>query len=204
MGVRILKCSYRENARRNRCRLTADRVCASMDAMIRPFVAIFLTFTVFLTCAPVHAQQQAPPPPKKIKVNPIFSEGLHIEGSTLFTYVDEKHRRRLTCDIYKPADAEDPLPAIIMFFGGGWQNGRPGLFAALAQGLAHRGYVCVVPEYRLSGEAPFPAAAHDGKAAIRWARASARRFGIDPDRIACIGGSAGGHLSGFMAATNMK
>ena len=89
-----------------------------------------------------------------------------------------------------------------MFFGGGWQNGRPGLFAPLAQALAQRGYVCVVPEYRLSGEAPFPAAVHDAKAAIRWTRKNARRFRIDPKRIATIGGSAGGHLSGFMAATN--
>ena len=65
-----------------------------------------------------------------------------------------------------------------------------------------RGYVCIVPEYRLSGEKPFPAAVHDCKAAIRWARGNARRFKIDPMRIATMGGSAGGHLSGFMGATN--
>lgn len=119
----------------------------------------------------------------------------------MFTYVDEKRRRRLTLDLYRP-EGEGPFPAIVMYFGGGWQNGRPGLFAPLAQALAQRGYVCVVPEYRLSGEAPFPAAVHDAKAAIRWTRKNAKRFRIDSGRIACIGGSAGGHLSGFLAATN--
>lgn len=140
--------------------------------------------------------------PKRIKVRPVFTEGLHVEGSVIFTYVDDKRRRRLSLDLYKPAKQQGPLPAIVMFFGGGWQNGRPALFAPLGQALAQRGYVCVVPEYRLSGEAPFPAAVHDGKAAIRWTRANAKRFGIDPERIATIGGSAGGHLSGFMGATN--
>ena len=140
--------------------------------------------------------------PKRVKVRPVFTEGIRVEGSMIFTYVDEKRRRRLSLDLYKPEKQDGPLPAIVMFFGGGWQNGRPALFAPLGQALAQRGYVCVVPEYRLSGEAPFPAAVHDCKSAIRGTRANAKRFGIDPDRIATIGGSAGGHLSGFMGATN--
>ena len=144
----------------------------------------------------------APAQPNRTKVRPTFTEGVHSEGSVIYTFVDEKHRRRLTLDLYKPANAKGPLPAIVMFFGGGWQNGRPGLFAPLAQRLAQRGYVTVVPEYRLSGEAPFPAAVHDCKAAVRWIRASAKRFGIDPNRVASLGGSAGGHLSGFVATTN--
>jgi len=145
------------------------------------------------------AQESAP---KKVKVRPTMTEGLHVEGPVMFTYVDEKHRRRLTLDLYKPEKHEGNLPAIVMYFGGGWQNGRPGLFAALAQALAQRGYVTIVPSYRLSGEAPFPAPVHDCKAAVRWARASAKRFKIDPDHIAVMGGSAGGHLAGFVAATN--
>lgn len=131
-----------------------------------------------------------------------MTEGVKSHGSMIFNYVDEKKRRRLTLDLYQPENAEGPSPAIVMYFGGGWQNGRPGLFAPLAQALTQRGYVCVVPEYRLSGEAPFPAAVHDAKAAIRWTRKNAKRFQIDPERIACLGGSAGGHLSGFVAATS--
>ena len=89
-----------------------------------------------------------------------------------------------------------------MFYGGGWMNGRPGQLTALAQALVQRGYVCVVPQYRLSGEKPFPAAVHDCKAAIRWTRKNAKAYNIDTRRIATMGGSAGGHLAGFMAASN--
>ncbi|MDF1754896.1 MAG: alpha/beta hydrolase [Verrucomicrobiales bacterium] len=140
--------------------------------------------------------------PDKTKVAPDMTEGVISEGSIIFNYVDAKRRRRLSLDLYRPAGATKPSPAIVMYFGGGWQNGRPGLFTPLAQRLTQLGYVCVVPEYRLSGEAPFPAAVHDAKAAVRWTRKHAKRFGINPDQIATLGGSAGGHLSGFVAATS--
>ncbi|MEM1444019.1 MAG: alpha/beta hydrolase, partial [Verrucomicrobiota bacterium] len=94
----------------------------------------------------------------RTRVTPTMTEGIHMDGSFIFTYVDEKKQRRLTADVYRPAEGEGPYPCIVMYFGGGWQNGRPALFAPLAQAMAQRGYVCVVPEYRLSGEAPFPAA----------------------------------------------
>jgi acetyl esterase/lipase len=150
----------------------------------------------------LQAQDKSPAKPDRSRVKPDMHEGIIQEPHIMFTYVDEKKRRRLTLDLYRPAEAKGPCPAIVLFFGGGWQNGRPGIFAGLAQGLAQRGYVCVVPAYRLSGEKPFPAAVHDCKAAIRWTRKNARRFNIDPERIASMGGSAGGHLAGFMAATN--
>jgi arylsulfatase A len=164
--------------------------------MLRRPICFFFTLILFAVTGTEGAA------PKRVKVRPVFTEGLHVEGSVTYTYVDEKRRRRLSLDLYKPADSKGPSPVIVMFFGGGWQNGRPALFAALAQRLAQRGYVTVVPEYRLSGESPFPAAVHDCKAAIRWVRMSAKRFGMDPNRIATIGGSAGGHLSGFVATTN--
>ncbi len=160
-----------------------------------------LIAVLFLLLVAGAVAQTTSPGPDRSKVLP-DATGVVAEGSFIFTYVDEKKRRRLTLDIYRPAQGDGPYPAIVMYFGGGWQNGRPGLFTPLAQALARKGYVCLVPEYRLSGEAPFPAAVHDAKAAIRWARKHAKRFQIDPDRIATIGGSAGGHLSGFMAATN--
>ena len=138
----------------------------------------------------------------KTKVLPNLTESVIAEGSIIFNYVDANHRRRLSLDVYRPKNQDGLSPAIVMYFGGGWQNGRPGLFAPLAQALAQRGYVCIVPEYRLSGEAPFPAAVHDAKSAVRWTRKFSKRFKIDPNRIACIGGSAGGHLSGFVAATS--
>ncbi|MCP4779137.1 MAG: alpha/beta hydrolase [Planctomycetaceae bacterium] len=137
----------------------------------------------------------------RIKVRPEMTDGIISEGSIIFNYVDQKRRRRLSLDVYRPKDSTGQSPAIVMYFGGGWQNGRPALFAPLAQALAQKGYVCIVPEYRLSGEAPFPAAVHDAKAAIRWTRKHAKRFKIDPNKIASLGGSAGGHLAGFIATT---
>ncbi|MAS95744.1 MAG: hypothetical protein CMO55_21285 [Verrucomicrobiales bacterium] len=181
---------------RNKRMLYHGLNCRSMaETIMKRFILLLLSL-----CSALALSEDKP---DRTKVLPMMTEGIIMEGSSVFTYVDEKKRRRLTADVYRP-EADGPHPAIVMYFGGGWQNGRPGLFAPLGQALAQRGYVCVIPEYRLSGEAPFPAAAHDAKAAIRWIRKYAKRYHVDPNRIACIGGSAGGHLSGFMAATNGK
>jgi acetyl esterase/lipase len=162
-----------------------------------------LTLLLVLLLGPMlPAQDKSSAKADRSRVKPDMLEGVLREPHMIFTHVDERKRRRLTLDLYRPSAGEGPHPAIVLYFGGGWQNGRPGICANLAQALAKRGYVCVVPQYRLSGEKPFPAAVHDCKAAIRWMRRNARRFKADPDRIACLGGSAGGHLSGFMAATN--
>lgn len=91
---------------------------------------------------------------------------------------------------------EKPLklrPAIIHFHGGGWKQGKAE--AKTAEWLAREGFVGISVNYRLSEEAIFPAAVHDCKAAIRWTRAHAEKYGIDPDRIGVFGGSAGGHLA---------
>lgn len=185
-----------------------------MTATFRSFLACALVLTLgaslasseLLLAQTGESKKRPSNKPDRSKVHANFTEGIHQEGSIIYTYVDAKRRRRLTLDLYRPAGdsklGKRPFPAIVIYFGGGWQNGRPGLMRPLAQALAQRGYVCVVPEYRLSGEAPFPAAVHDAKAAIRWTRKNAKRFNIDPDRIATLGGSAGGHLAGFMGASN--
>jgi len=125
-------------------------------------------------------------------------------GRYQYTYVDEQKKRRLTLDTYRPekVDSNVKLPILVIYFGGGWINGRPSHMTPLAQAMAHKGYVTVVPNYRLSREAPFPAAVYDCKAAIRWARSKANMLKGNPNKIAVTGGSAGGHLAGFVAATN--
>jgi acetyl esterase/lipase len=93
--------------------------------------------------------------------------------------------------------AKDRRPAIVFFFGGGWVGGTPAQFYAHAARLASLGMVAMSAEYRThngDGTDPFAAVA-DAKAAIRWVRAHAGELGIDPDRIAAGGGSAGGHLA---------
>jgi sugar lactone lactonase YvrE/dienelactone hydrolase len=109
--------------------------------------------------------------------------------------------RKLLADMFVPeAGGPSPRPAIVVVHGGGWLNGDKSKFRALALGLAARGYVTAAIEYRLAGEAKFPAAIQDCNAAVRFLRANAGRYHLDPDRIGAVGGSAGGHLVGLMAA----
>ncbi|HEY6062980.1 MAG TPA: pectinesterase family protein, partial [Chitinophagaceae bacterium] len=94
--------------------------------------------------------------------------------------------------------------AILIFHGGGWRSGNKTLHHPLAQQLASLGYVCFTPEYRLSTEALFPAAIYDAKAAIRWVRENALRYGVDVNQIVVAGHSAGGELAAFLGTTNDK
>jgi acetyl esterase/lipase len=109
--------------------------------------------------------------------------------------------REMRLDLFRPKDrGRAPLPTVLVVHGGGWLAGDRSRFRPLAQALALRGYVTAAVEYRLGGEAKFPAAVHDCHAAVRWLRANAKEQGIDPERIAAVGGSAGGHLVGLVAA----
>jgi len=89
------------------------------------------------------------------------------------------------------------LPAIVFFFGGGWNGGTPKQFEPHCRHLAARGMVAITAEYRVKSRhqtTPFECVA-DGKSAIRWVRTNAAKFHIDPNRIAAGGGSAGGHVA---------
>jgi acetyl esterase/lipase len=110
--------------------------------------------------------------------------------------------RPLTLDLYLPPQQVDGgAPVIIYVHGGGWMSGHtrhsgafenwPGVLAS----LAGRGYVVASLNYRLSSEAPSPAAEQDVKSAVRWLRGNAARFGIDKRHIGIWGGSAGGQLA---------
>jgi acetyl esterase/lipase len=97
--------------------------------------------------------------------------------------------------------AEDHRPAIVFFFGGGWVGGAPQQFYPHSRHFAERGMVAVAAEYRTKtshGTDPFACIA-DGKSAVRWLRAHASELGIDPNRIAAGGGSAGGHVAASTA-----
>ena len=126
--------------------------------------------------------------------------GLEIEVQRDVVYA-VNGERKMTADVFVPrAAAKRPRAAVIVVHGGGWLKGDKAKFHPLATALARRGYVAVAIGYRLGGEAKFPAAVHDCNAATRWLRASARRYHVDPKRIGAVGGSAGGHLVGLMAA----
>ncbi len=99
---------------------------------------------------------------------------------------------------WKPADKR---PAIVFFFGGGWSSGSTKQFVNHARYLASRGMVAIVADYRVKTRHGVKAAScvADAKSALRWVRAHAAKLGIDPQRIAAGGGSAGGHLAAATA-----
>ena len=110
--------------------------------------------------------------------------------------------RKLRLDaFFSKKNPQNPRPAILIIHGGGWRTGNRAQHLPLAQHLAALGYVCFTPEYRLSTEALYPAAAHDLKAALRWVRANAKKYKIDTNRIATVGFSAGGQLSALLGTT---
>jgi arylsulfatase A len=110
--------------------------------------------------------------------------------------------RTLEMDLYRPKGAWGELPAVVCIHGGGWAKGNRTSHSKVAQALANRGYVAATISYRLSGEAPFPAAIQDCKAAVRFLRANAKEFGIEADKIGAIGLSAGGHLTALLATSH--
>ena len=109
--------------------------------------------------------------------------------------------RELRCDVYRPPGDVSGAPAVLLVHGGSWRQGDRSQLRGYGILLGRAGYVCVAPEYRLLGEAPWPAAIEDVKAAIRWVRASAPSLGVDPARIAVEGNSAGAHLALLAAGT---
>jgi acetyl esterase/lipase len=104
--------------------------------------------------------------------------------------------------MFEPAGpAADKRPAVVFFFGGGWNSGSPGQFAPHCQHLASRGMVAICADYRVFSrhKAQVKDCVADAKSAIRWVRSHAAMLGVDPNRIAAGGGSAGGHLAAAVA-----
>lgn len=123
---------------------------------------------------------------------------VHVESDVVF---GTGGGRDLRLDIYRPDAPEPGATAILMWHGGGWRRGDRTRLEPQASALAEQGFVAMSCEYRLNGEALWPAQIHDTKAAIRWARANADRLGIDPNKIAGMGFSAGAHLTLMAAGT---
>ena len=114
------------------------------------------------------------------------------------TYANLRGFRPLTLDLYQPSPRGMAMPLVVFVHGGGWNGGDtrhaagfPDFPAELAK-LAAQGYLVASVNYRLSGEARFPAAVHDVKFAIRWLRSQARELNLDVTRVALWGEGAGG------------
>ncbi len=152
------------------------------------------------------SESSAPLPPPAVAACPAGLETSDIMPSTLAAPVCDSanfdthtdigyaaHGSALL-DLLVPRNVAAPLPLVIWIHGGGWQSGDK-TNRAQAQRLVCRGYALASINYRLSDTAIFPAQIHDVKAAIRFLRANAAVYGLDPARIAVFGSSAGGHLA---------
>lgn len=119
------------------------------------------------------------------------------------SYADNENPKQKV-DLYLPKkrNTDKPLPVVALIHGGGWVNGDRLGYAAAAIQFARTGdYASVAVGYRLTKEARWPAQIHDCKAAIRWIRAHAKEYNLDPDKIAVMGSSAGGHLSSLIGTS---
>jgi acetyl esterase/lipase len=115
-------------------------------------------------------------------------------------YVAGGHERQ-KLDLYVPEHGEGPFPLIVWVHGGAWRGGDKSGCPPLRNGSVERGFAVASIGYRLSNAAKFPAQIEDSKAAIRWLRAHAKEYRLDPDRIGAQGSSAGGHLVALLGTT---
>ena len=114
-------------------------------------------------------------------------------------YAEESAAQKL--DLYVPAEPSDSLrPALVVVHGGGWRSGdkQRGQWSRIPARYARDGYVAISVNYRLTGEAPWPAQIEDVKAAVRWLRAHAAEHRVDVGRIGAYGNSAGAHLASLL------
>ena len=163
-----------------------------------PAVPRDTSFTTYSTARKIHKKH-----PEAVLALPTLPPDVREYRDVVYTTLPRTPygRRELHADVFRPDDNER-YPALIMIHGGGWNSGDKSLQGPMAWMIAARGYVTIPVEYRLIPEALYPAGLHDVKTAVRWARANADTYGIDPDHIAISGCSAGAQLATLAGVTN--
>ena len=153
--------------------------------------ALVLCLAAWVQAQPPAARPAAPPRPR---IN--LREGPKVLRDLTFARAGDKP---LLLDLYLPEKSEGSLPLVVWIHGGGWSGGdkQP----CPAAWMAGRAYAVASVNYRLSGEATWPAQIEDCKAAIRWLRANAKKYNYDSDRIGAWGSSAGGHLAALLGTS---
>jgi acetyl esterase/lipase len=150
-----------------------------------------ITLTTIFSWANLAAADEKPKaPPANLP------KGVKFLGD--LAYVDHGHERN-RLDLYLPEKADGRLPLIVWIHGGGWQAGSKDGCPAMS--FVAKGYAVASINYRLSQHAVFPAQIEDCKAAIRWLRANAAKYHIDPEQVGVWGASAGGHLVALLGTT---
>jgi len=163
-----------------------------MTRLILATIGLLLPLAMHAASPPPAAPPQPEDPPF------VLPAGVQLTPDVAYA---EAGGEVLRLDLYRPEKSAGPHPAAVFVHGGGWSAGDKSNFRRQAARLAARGFVTVSINYRLAPRAEYPAALHDCKAAVRWLRAHARDYGVDPDRIAAVGGSAGGQLVALLGTT---
>ena len=153
----------------------------------RPWLAVTLAAAV------LWAQATQPIIAKRL---PVEVAGTSLERDVVYKRVNSEV---LTLNLFRPEKLSSPVPVIIWLHAGGWSRGRKERCPAV--GLVRDGYAVASIDYRLTGVAPFPAQIEDCKAAVRWLRANASTYNLDPDRIGVWGFSSGGHLAALLGTS---
>jgi acetyl esterase/lipase len=109
----------------------------------------------------------------------------------------ESSRQKL--DVYIPVKAAAAAPVVIFFYGGSWNSGDRDGYAFVGKALAARGYVVIIPDYRLVPTVHFPEFLSDAASAVAWARRNAPQYGGDPNKIYVMGHSAGAYIAAMIA-----
>ena len=131
---------------------------------------------------------------------PVIAENENVDKIGDVAYFKSKERT-LHLDAFVNKKQKQN-PAVIMIHGGGWRSGNKSQMNPLAQEIASKGYSCFTIEYRLSLEAKYPYGVYDVKNAIRFIKDNAKKFNVDPNKIAVLGCSSGGQMAALIGTTN--
>ncbi|WP_428381631.1 alpha/beta hydrolase fold domain-containing protein [Nevskia ramosa] len=161
--------------------------------MLRLVSAALLPAAVLSSGCARHIGKPETPQPARVE------RSYSVQRDQLFT--PPNWPKALLADVYTPSGAPpsgDCWPAVLVIHGGGWKSGDREQVESLAERVAKRGYVAVNITYRLVPDALFPAPVEDVQQAVRWLRANAERYQVDPTRIGAWGYSAGAHLAALV------
>jgi acetyl esterase/lipase len=155
---------------------------------------VFTTFADFLGA--VAARKIEP-----IDISPPVPDSVSANLDVVFQKTD---KYELKLSLFSPKNSDNALPLVVMVHGGCWIGGGRADYNYYGVKLAQLGYAAASVDYRVADQAPYPAAVDDVRNAIQWLKDHAKQCNIDPNRIALLGGSAGGHLVeliGYAATT---
>ncbi|MEO6443685.1 MAG: alpha/beta hydrolase [Gemmatimonadaceae bacterium] len=166
-----------------------------------------LGLSAFIVACSDSANTTAPTPlvPEELMDAPEVS--LAVASPTAAkTYFDQAYATKSSAqklDLYLPSTGKGPFPVVVWIHGGGWRSGTKSLASHQAVlNLVSAGFAVASVEYRLSQVAKYPAQIQDVKASVRWLRANAGRFNLNPSRVGAWGVSAGGHLAALLGTSN--